>query len=339
LYGGTERVVAYLTEALVRAGHDVTLFASADSVTTATLVPCCEQALRLSGISDATSAHVLMLERVLQRAEQFDAIHFHIDALPLPFARRMDTPSVLTMHGRLDLRDLPPLFAEFDDVPLVSISDSQRRPLPGCTWAGTVYHGLPLDLHRFTETPQDYVAFIGRISPEKRVDRAIEIARRVGMPLKIAAKIDPHDRPYYDREVAPLFELPGVEYVGEIGEAEKAEFLGNARALLFPIDWPEPFGLVMIESFACGTPVVAYGCGSVPEVVDEGVTGFVVHDEASAAAALASVTALDRRRVRDTFERRFSADRMASDYVAVYERLVPSHGARTRTGEWPQAVA
>ena len=271
LYGGTERVVAYLTEALVQAGHDVTLFASADSMTQAKLVPCCAQALRLSGIHDANPSHVLMLERVLQRAEQFDVIHFHIDSLPLPFARRMVTPSLLTMHGRLDLPELPALFAEFDDVPIVSISDAQREPLPSCGWSGTVYHGLPGDLHPFTATPQDYVAFIGRLSREKRVDRAVEIARRVGLPLKIAAKVDPSDRSYYETEVVPLLELPGVEYIGEIGEADKAEFLGNARALVFPIDWPEPFGLVMIEAFACGTPVVAFRHGSVHEAMEEGV--------------------------------------------------------------------
>jgi glycosyltransferase involved in cell wall biosynthesis len=339
LYGGTERVVAYLTEALVQAGHEVTLFASGDSTTSAKHVPCCEQALRLSGIHDATSSHVLMLEHVLQRAEQFDAIHFHIDSLPLPFARRMVTPSLLTMHGRLDLPDLPAVFAEFDDVPLVSISDSQRAPLPKCAWIGTVYHGLPVDLHPFVATPEDYVAFIGRISPEKRVDRAIEIARRVGMRLKIAAKIDAADRAYYEREVEPLLELPGVEYIGEIGEADKAEFLGNARALVFPIDWPEPFGLVMIESFACGTPVVAFRCGSVPEVVDDGVTGFVVDDVDGAAAALARIDALDRSRVREVFEQSFTAERMASDYVALYERLISGVATRSSTGDWPQAVA
>jgi glycosyltransferase involved in cell wall biosynthesis len=339
LYGGTERVVAYLTDALVRAGHEVTLFASADSQTTAELVPCCEQALRLSGIHDATSSHVLMLERVLQRADQFDAIHFHIDSLPLPIARRMATPSLLTMHGRLDLPDLPALFAEFDDMPVVSISDAQRAPLAHANWIGTVYHGLPTDLHRFTETPEDYVAFIGRISPEKRVDRAIEIASRVGLPLKIAAKIDVNDREYFETEVAPLFELPGVEYIGEIGEDDKADFLGRARALVFPIDWPEPFGLVMIESFACGTPVIAFGSGSVPEVVDDGVTGFVVQDVDGAVDALARVDTLDRRRVRDVFERRFSADRMARDYVELYERLISREPTRSSTGEWPQAVA
>jgi len=336
LYGGTERVVSYLTEALVQQGHDVTLFASGDSTTAARLVPCCEQALRLAGVTDPTPLHVLMAEHVLHHADQFDVIHFHVDAIHLPVARRCPTPTVTTLHGRLDLPGLPALYAEFGELSLVSISDAQRAPLPWARWLGTVHHGLPQDLYAFRPHPDDYVAFLGRISPEKRVDRAIEIARRAGIPLRIAAKIDPVDREYYQAEIAPLFELPGVEYVGEVGEADKAEFLGRARALLFPIDWPEPFGLVMIESFACGTPVVAYRRGSVPEVIDEGVTGRIVDDVEGAAAALADIDALDRRRIRATFERRFSASRMARDYVELYKRVARP---RTGTGEWPQQVA
>ncbi len=270
-YGGTERIVSYLTEELVRQGHDVTLFASGDSVTAAQLVPACPSSLRLDrSCEDQLAHHVLMLEHVVQRAAEFDVLHFHVDYLHFPFSRRQPTPHVTTLHGRLDIPDLVPLYREFNGVPLVSISDAQREPLPWANWLATVYHGLPPDLYRFRGEPGGYLAFLGRISPEKRVDRAIEIAQRVRMPLRIAAKIDAVDQAYFEREIEPLLDDPLVEYVGEIGETEKDEFLGNAQALLFPIDWPEPFGLVMIEALACGTPVIAYRHGSVPEVLDDG---------------------------------------------------------------------
>jgi glycosyltransferase involved in cell wall biosynthesis len=338
LYGGTERVVSYLTEELVRAGHDVTLFASADSSTAAHLVPCCGEALRFAGVEDPTAPHVVMLERLIERADAFDVVHFHIDWVHLPFARRMATPSLTTLHGRLDLPQLAGVFAEFTDMPFVSISDAQREPLTAVNWLATVYHGLPADAYPPRPDPDDYVAFIGRISPEKRVDRAIEIARRAGMKIKIAAKVADSDREYHEKEIAPLLEQPGVEWLGEVGEADKAAFLGGARALLFPIDWPEPFGLVMIESFACGTPVIAFRRGSVAEVVDDGITGFVVDDVDAGAAALARIDELDRLRVRAMFERRFSAERMASDYIELYARVAEQR-VRSRTGEWPQAVA
>ncbi|RUL87769.1 glycosyltransferase family 4 protein [Tautonia sociabilis] len=322
-YGGTERVVSYLTEELVRQGHDVTLFASGDSLTAARLVPCCDRALRLGGrCVDPIARHVYQIERVLSLADEFDVIHWHTDYLHFPLSRRLGVPHVTTLHGRLDLPDLPDLYAEFDDMPVVSISDAQRSPLPLARWAGTVYHGLPESLYELREADGGYLAFLGRISPEKRPDRAIEIARRVGLPLKIAAKVDKADREYYETTIRPLMDHPLVEFIGEIGDADKQDFLGNALALLFPIDWPEPFGMVMIEAMACGTPVVAFRCGSVPEVIDDGVTGFIVDDLAGACRAVEHAGRIDRRRVRSVFEQRFSARRMALDYVAIYERLV-----------------
>lgn len=320
-YGGTERIVSYLTEELVRAGHDVTLFASGDSRTSARLEPLCPAALRLHERRDELASHLLLMERVIAQAQDFDIIHFHTGYLHFPACRRLSVPHVTTHHGRLDFNEWLPLFHEFQDIPVISISDQQRAPIPWVNWLDTVYNGIPADLYRFNETPGDYVAFLGRISPEKRVDRAIDIALRAGMHIKVAAKIDKVDRDYYDAHIKHLFDHPGVEYVGEIGDREKAEFLGNARALLFPIDWPEPFGLVMIEAMACGTPVIAYRRGSVPEVVDDGVTGRIVNDRDEAVAALEAVDGFDRRACREVFEQRFTAARMAEDYLAVYEML------------------
>ena len=322
LYGGTERVVSYLVEELVRQGHDVTLFASGDSRTAAYLVPGAPRALRLGGCQDTLAPHIVMLEDVLRRADAFDVIHFHIGHVHFPLVRRHVRTHLTTLHGRLDLPELRPLHAEFDDVPCVSISDAQRRPLPEANWVATVHHGLPPDLLPYQADDDGYVAFLGRASPEKRLDRAIAIARACGMRLKVAAKVDPADAVYFEREIRPLLDDPLVEFIGEINEAQKAAFLGGARALLFPIDWPEPFGLVMIESLACGTPVVAFRGGSVDEVIDDGVTGFVVESVEDAADALRRVERLDRRVCRETFERRFSVERMAAEYVALYEQLV-----------------
>jgi glycosyltransferase involved in cell wall biosynthesis len=331
-YGGTERVVHYLTEELVRQGHDVTLFASGDSVTQARLAAMCPHSLRLDPRSvDALAHHLLMLERVFRAAAEFDVLHFHIDYLHFPLSRRAGRPNVTTLHGRLDIADLPPLYREFHDMPLVSISDAQREPLPDARWVATVHHGLPAGLFTLEEAPGGYLAFLGRISPEKRVDRAIEIARRAGLPIRIAAKIDAADQSYFDEAIAPLFELPFVEYLGEIGEADKQAFLGGARALLFPIDWMEPFGLVMIEAMACGTPVIAWPGGSVTEVMEHGVSGFIVEAIDDAVEATCAIETLDRRRVREVFDRRFTVERMARDYVAVYETLVKDNATPPQT--------
>jgi glycosyltransferase involved in cell wall biosynthesis len=334
-YGGTERVVSYLTEELVRLGHRVTLFASGDSQTQAELIAACPRALRLdSQCRDQLAPHLLLLEKVRQLSAHFDIIHFHCDYLHFPVSRRRRCNHITTLHGRLDLPDLVPIYREFREVPLVSISDAQRAPLPWANWQATVYHGMPRDLHTFRERPGTYLAFLGRIAPEKRVDRAIALAQRVGMPLKIAAKVDRADRDYFHSEIEPLLGRCGslVEYVGEIGGAAKDEFLGNAWALVFPIDWPEPFGLVMIEALACGTPVIAYRCGSVPEVLQDGVTGFVVEDLDQAERAVARVAELSRRRCREVFEERFSVERMACDYLRVYRHVlqqpVPPNGHR-----------
>jgi glycosyltransferase involved in cell wall biosynthesis len=323
LYGGTERVVAYLTEALVQLGHDVTLFASGDSATSAELVPAWPSALRLQApLADASVPDVLLMARVLERAHEFDVIHFHQGYAHFPLMECLDVPNLTTMHGRLDLPELKPLFRRFEQVALNSISDAQRAPLPDARWAATVHHGLPLSLHSANLEPDGYFAFLGRISPEKRVDRAIEIATRLRVPLKIAAKVDRADQPYYEREIAPRLDNPYVEFIGEICEGDKTAFLGGARALLFPVDWPEPFGLVMIEAMACGTPVVAFRCGSIPEVIDDGVTGFIADDMEGAVAAAARVGEISRRECRAVFERRFSAERMARDYVEVYAALM-----------------
>ena len=337
-YGGTERVVSYLTEELVRQGHEVTLFASGDSVTAAELVPIYPQALRLDkACVDKLAPHFVMLEKVFRAAHRFDVVHFHIDYLHFPFSAHSGIAHLTTLHGRLDLPELPALYDAFSAVPVVSISDAQRGPLPQANWQATVHHGLPPDPGAFREGAGDYLAFLGRISPEKRVDRAIEIARRAGMRLKVAAKVDAADAEYFRTTIEPLFRDPLVDFVGEIGEREKPDFLGGARALLFPIDWPEPFGLVMIEALRCGTPVVAWDRGSVPEVIDDGMTGFVVDDLDDAVRAVRRCVGLDRRRVRQVFDKRFSAARMADDYLAVYERLIgqnvrPRRAAATADG-------
>jgi glycosyltransferase involved in cell wall biosynthesis len=325
LYGGTERVVSFLTEELVRQGQDVTLFASGDSRTDATLVAACPQALRLSEKRvDSLAYHMILLERVFERADEFDVIHFHCDYLHFPWSRRHPRCHATTLHGRLDLPELEMVYGEYPDEPVVSISDAQRKPLDWANWQGTVLHGLPEDLYRFHEGPGRYLAFLGRVSPEKRLDRAIRIAQRVGMPLKVAAKVDEADQKYYEKEIEPLLEKNRsiVEFIGEIGEAGKNGFLGNAHALLFPIDWPEPFGLVMIEAMACGTPVIAYRNGSVPEVMTEGVTGFIVDNTDQAVRAVGRVANLSRAECRREFERRFSAKRMAEDYVSIYSQLL-----------------
>jgi glycosyltransferase involved in cell wall biosynthesis len=322
LYGGTERVVSYLTEELVRRGHDVTLFASGNSRTRAHLVPGCERALRMDPrCRDPLARHLLLLERVFEQAREFDVLHFHVDYLHFPLSRRHAVPQITTLHGRLDLPDLPPLYREYSDMPLVSISESQRAPLPGAAWRATVHHGLPEDLYRFREGSGGYLAFLGRISPEKRADRAIEIARRAGWRLRIAAKVDRADAEYFEKEISPLLSDRHVTFLGEIGEEDKNVFLGDAAALLFPIDWPEPFGLVMIEALACGTPIIAYRGGSVEEIVEPGETGFVVRDVAEAVSAVRGIEGIDRRRCRQSFERRFTAARMARDYEAVYREI------------------
>jgi glycosyltransferase involved in cell wall biosynthesis len=324
-YGGTERVVSYLTEELVHQGHDVTLFASGDSVTKARLVAACRRSLRLDRQSvDQLSHQILMLEHVFQRADEFDIIHFHVDYLHFSLSRRQPITHVTTLHGRLDIPDLVPLYQEFRDMPVVSISHVQREPLPWANWQATIYHGIPADMYRFHGDPGRYLAFLGRISPEKRVDRAIEIANRLQIPLKIAAKVDPVDKKYFKREIEPLLGDPLVKYLGEIGDGEKNEFLGNAYALLLPIDWPEPFGLVIIEAMACGTPVIAFRGGAVPEVLEEGHTGFIVEALEDAVEAVRRVPELSRKRCREVFEQRFTATRMAYDYVRVYERLTNS---------------
>jgi glycosyltransferase involved in cell wall biosynthesis len=322
-YGGTERVVSYLTEELVALGHDVTLFASGDSQTAAKLIPGCERSLRLSGnCLDHLAHHVAMLDDVMRLAPEFDIIHFHIDYMHFPLSRYCALPSVTTLHGRLDLPDLLPVYKRFSDAPLISISFAQRKPLSRVNWIGNVHHGLPADLHAFYPQGGDYLTFLGRISPEKRVDRAIEIARRAGMPLKIAAKIDAVDREYYESVIKPLMEDPNVEFIGEIGEHEKDNFLGNAYAYLFPIDWPEPFGLTMIEAMACGTPTIAFNCGAVPEVMQEGLTGFIVDDMDQAVAAVEKVASIERSACRNVFEKKFTATRMAERYVDLYQSML-----------------
>ena len=324
LYGGTERIVSYLTEELVQQGHDVTLFASGDSVTSGKLVPCARKALRLDpGVQDIVPYYMLMLDKVRQRAHEFDILHFHIDLFHFPLFRSLATHTVTTLHGRQDMPDLRGFYYGFATMPLVSISNAQRKPIAAANFIGTVYHGIPRDQHLPTLAPRGgYLAFLGRISPEKGPDTAIRIARALGMPLKIAAKVDKVDEAYFRSTIAPLLDGGDVEFVGEINETDKTRFLGEASALLFPIDWPEPFGLVMIEAMACGTPVLAMRRGSVAEVIEDGVTGFVVESEQEAIATLPQVLGLDRRGVRKRFEERFSAARMAQDYVRVYRTLL-----------------
>jgi glycosyltransferase involved in cell wall biosynthesis len=325
LYGGTERVVSYLTEELVRQGHQVTLFASGDSRTNARLRPVTRRGLRLDpDCQDTLAYHVIMLDEVIESASEFDVIHFNIDYWHFPLSKWLGLPSVTTLHGRLDLPDLVPLYARFPDIPLVSISDAQRKPLPSVNWIATVHHGLPPGLFTFRERPGAYLAFLGRISPEKRPDRAIEIALRAGIPLKIAAKVDRVDRPYFEQCIRPLLAGPGVEFIGEIADPEKDRFLGEALALLFPIDWPEPFGLAMVEAMACGTPVVAYRSGSVPEVMVDGVTGYIVNDEDDAVDAVGRLDRIARADCRRVFEQRYTVERMARSYLDVYQRIVRS---------------
>lgn len=328
-YGGTERVVSYLTEELVRQGHDVTLFASGDSQTSARLVAATPQALRLAGdVVDPIAPQIVELEQVATQADRFDVIHWHLDYFHLAMSRRLAVPQLTTLHGRLDIADVQDLYTEFTEMPVVSISDDQRTPLPQAQWAATIHHGLPQDEFRPSYEPGSYLAFLGRISPEKRADRAAEVARRVGMPLRIGAKVDTADQEYFEKNVEPLLGHDHVEWVGEVSGEAKADLLRNAAALLFPIDWAEPFGLVMIEAMACGTPVIAYRFGSVPEVIDEGKTGFIVESIDASADAVRRLGELDRRIVRRTFEERFTAERMTRDYVQVYERLVAEQGGR-----------
>ena len=324
LYGGTERVVSWLTEELVAMGHDVTLFASGDSVTSATLAPMREQAIRLDPtVRDPFALHYRMIEQVYRRKDEFDILHSHLDYYPLSLLMRQKVPFLTTLHGRLDLPDYIRIFSTFRDAPFVSISDNQRRPVPDLNWLSTVPHGVPVDLLRPLPAERQYAAFLGRICPEKRVDRAIRIAGRAGMKLKIAAKVDNADKEYYDTLIRPLIrDNPNVEFIGEINDQQKSDFLSGARVLLFPIDWPEPFGLVMIEAMACGTPVIAFRAGSVPEVVDDGLTGFIVRDEDEAVAAVTRLHCLNAETIRSVFERRWTARRMAEDYVALYTELL-----------------
>ncbi len=327
-YGGTERVVACLVDALVERGHDVTLFTSGDARTDGKVVAVRDQAIRLdpSPLKSDLAAHLAMLFEVRHRADEFDVLHFHIDLIHFPFFEHIAQRTVTTLHGRLDLKDLPEAYRCWPRFPMVSISNAQRKPLPFVNWIATVYHGVKPEVFRCSPSSDNYVAFVGRISPEKRPDRAIEIARRAGVPLKIAAKIDSADAAYFQTTIEPMLDGGDVEFVGELDEQRKNELLAGARALLFPIDWPEPFGLVMIEAMACGTPVVAWDCGSVPEVVDDGVTGFVVRSNDEAVDALARIGSLDRLRVRAAFERRFSTQRMAGDYFDVYTKLLRGAG-------------
>jgi len=323
LYGGTERVVSWLTEELVRQGHEVTLFASGDSLTTARLATACPKALRLdSRCADPLAHHIHLVEQVTQQKDEFDIIHFHIDYLHFPLSRALELPQVSTLHGRLDIPDLVPLYREYSEMPVVSISDAQRIPLPWINWQGTVSHGMPETIFSPYTRPGQYLAFLGRISPEKGVDQAIAIAKRCGVPLKIAAKVDRADKDYFDFRIKPLLDNSLIEFVGEIGDFEKNEFLGNAAALVFPINWCEPFGIVMIEALACGLPIIAYPSGSVPEIIDDGVTGYLVHNVEEAAHAFAHISEIDRAVCRRHFEQRFSARRMAQEYVAIYERIV-----------------
>jgi glycosyltransferase involved in cell wall biosynthesis len=327
LYGGTERVVSYLTEELVRQGHDVTLFASGDSKTSAKLVRCCDFALRLNpSVKDTLPYHVIMLDEVRRRLDEFDVLHFHIDFLHAPLIRGIAERTVTTQHARLDLPDLAQFFWVFRDLPVVAVSNDQRKYLPHANWIGTVHHGLPRDLIPFQPRPPGggYLAFLGRIAPQKAPNRAIEIAARAGMPLKIAAKVDRVDQSYYwEEQIRPMVEAhSNVEFIGELDEGEKAEFLGGAAALLFPVDWPEPFGLAMIEAMASGTPVVGFRRGAVPEVVKDGTSGFVVDTVEEAVKAVQRIASLERAKVRAEFERHFTAERMAADYLAIYRELV-----------------
>jgi len=341
LYGGTERIASYLTEELVAMGHDVTLFASGNSITAARLIPACEQELRLNPeVRDPIPYYMMMLDRVRRMASQFDVLHFHIDQFHFPVFRDMAGRTLTTLHGRQDLPDLKHLYAGFPEMRLVSISLAQRAPIPNASFAGNVPHGLPRDIYAGTLIGRGgYLAFLGRISPEKRVDRAVAIARAVGLPLRIAAKVDRVDEEYFREAIAPLLDRPGIDYIGEIDESQKAAFLGEARALLFPIDWPEPFGLAMIEAMACGTPVLAFRHGSVSEVVDDGVTGYVVDSVEEAICKIGSLLALDRARVRRRFEQRYTSARMAEDYVQIYRDVMAQLPSRREERAHPIVVA
>ncbi|MBI3806733.1 MAG: glycosyltransferase family 4 protein [Nitrospirae bacterium] len=331
LYGGTERIVSYLTEELVRLGHDVTLFASGDSVTAARLEAICAQALRLNtGIFNRDAPMTMLMEQALGKTGDFDIVHSHLDFMGFPLARRNPTPTVTTFHGRLDLPELQPVFREYAEMPMVSISDAQRKPVSWANWHATVYHGLPRNLYDLNPNPGGYLAFLGRIAPEKRPDHAIEIAKRVGIPLRIAAKVDPTDQQYFHTEIEPLLSDPLIEYLGEITDAEKQEFLGHAMALVCPYDWPEPFGLVLIEALACGAPVLAYRRGSIPEIIEDRATGFVCEGLDEMTAAIQHIPEIDRRGCRRTFEQRFSVERMAQDYLRVYEQAL-SHTCENET--------
>ncbi len=331
LYGGTERIVSYITEELVQMGHDVTLFASGDSQTTARLEAVCPQALRLNtGIFNRDAPLIMLQEWALGAAADFDIIHSHLDFLGFPLGRRNPAPVITTLHGRLDLSELEPVFREYSDMPLVSISDAQRRPLPWANWRATVHHGLPRKLYTYHPKPDGYLAFLGRIATEKRPDHAIELAKRTGLPLRIAAKVDPADQHYYRSTIEPLLDHPLIEFIGEISDAEKDDFIGNATALVCPYDWPEPFGLVLIEALACGTPVIAYRRGSIPEIIEHGVTGFVCESLSEMADAVQRIPSIDRRRCRAAFDARFTADRMARDYADLYERIIEERTVRIR---------
>jgi glycosyltransferase involved in cell wall biosynthesis len=331
LYGGTERVVHWLTEELVALGHDVTLFASGDSVTSAKLEAPWPRALRLDGsVRDPNALHMMMLERVRRRHNEFDFLHFHLDYYPFSLFARQSTPFVTTLHGRLDLPEHQPAFTEFSSVPVISISNAQRRPLPQARWMRTIHHGLPAKLLTPQPVKPSYLAFLGRIAPEKGIDRAIHIAQHCGIPLRIAAKVDAVDRDYFVEQIEPLLRSSNIEYIGEISDKEKSAFLSGAIALLVPIGWPEPFGLVMIEAMACGTPVIAFNRGSVPEIVEDGLTGFIVEDEIGAVGAVDRLASLPRDRIRERFEERFTARRMAQDYLSVYRSLVDGATSRLR---------
>ena len=344
LYGGTERIVSYLTEELVRLGHEVTLFASGDSITTAYLEPICARALRLNtGIFNRDAPLTMLMEQAWGKPGEFDIVHSHLDFLGFPLARRNPTPTVTTFHGRLDLPELQPVFRKYAEMPMVSISDAQRKPVSWANWQATVYHGLPRDLYTLGTNHKGYLAFLGRIAPEKRPDHAIEIAKRVGIPLRIAAKVDPMDQEYFHTEIEPLLSDPLIEYLGEITDTEKNEFLGHAMALVCPYDWPEPFGLVLIEALACGTPVLAYRRGSIPEIIENSVTGFVCEGLDEMTAAVQHIGAIDRRRCRLAFERRFTVERMAQDYLRIYVRAIGNTREReveaTSLMSWPTISA